>query len=320
MVFALSPRLNQVDAAATRFRNVTGDGTQIRVQEPKKIIDAATGLQIFNTARHVDKTVTLLVLEKGVHTFEDGTVIQVGELSTRKLCVKGFKDIAFAQNFATTPSIFSQAQTLDGTNSIISHQPNPDGAGFLLTMQEEEADNLNHHLEDVGWFAIEHGGRPLSEMDRRAGPSAQNVNGHPAKLSFNQAFNAAPLVVASLASYNGTDTASPRIGAIGANGFTAMALETQSHDLETLHSHEIIDWIRFSAASSINDQAPTKTAVSATMTSANEADAAVARVSNVTATRFDLWIQENDAADGIHALETVPWMAIKIGTASTSHT
>jgi hypothetical protein len=165
VVFALAHSLNKVEAAATRFRNVSATG-------------------------------------------------------------------AFAENFDTAPSIFSQVQTFDGTDFIISRQRNPTTDGFHLSMQEEQADNLNHAVEDAGWFAIEHGGGSLSDMDWQAGSSAWNVNG---KLT-NAAFAEAPLVVAALASDFGTDTASPRLGPTTATGFKAMALEDQSFDLETNHS------------------------------------------------------------------------------------
>ena len=194
----------------------------------------------------------MLVLEKGVHTLEDGTVIQVGELSTSKLYVKGFEDVAFAEDFETTPSIFSQVQGINGTDFIISRQRNPDQSGFQLTIAGgARADNRNHAAEDVGWFAIEHGRGTLSGMEWQAGSSAQNVNGKLTKVMFDAAFDEAPLVVASLASYNGTDTSSPRIGSVSATRFHAAATEDTSYDLETNHGYEIVDWMAFSAAGTI---------------------------------------------------------------------
>jgi hypothetical protein len=67
-------------------------------------------------------------------------------------------------------------------------------------------------------------------------------------VSFNGAFDAPPLVVASLASYNGNGASSPRIGSVSATKFTAMAPEHQSYDLETNHGYEIVDWMAFSSA------------------------------------------------------------------------
>jgi hypothetical protein len=261
VVFALAPTLNEADAAATRFKNISGTGAEIRLQENKIAWDEDLGAFALNSGAHVDETMTLLVMERGVHTLEDGTVVQVGELSTNKLYVKGFETIAFAESFDTTPSIFSQVQTYNGNDFIISRQRSPDGTGFQLTMQEEQADNLNHAHETVGWLAIEHGSGALSGMDWQAGSSAQNVNGKLTNVSFNAAFDTAPLVVASLASYNGTDTSSPRIGSVTQTKFTAMALEDQSFDVETNHGYEIVDWLAFSAAGTIYEAAPAPAAI-----------------------------------------------------------
>jgi hypothetical protein len=83
-VFALVPSLIEANAPATRFHNVSGPGAEIMLQEPKRANDPATGLQIPNITDHAAATFTLLVLEKGMHTLEDGMIIQVGEISTNK--------------------------------------------------------------------------------------------------------------------------------------------------------------------------------------------------------------------------------------------
>jgi VCBS repeat-containing protein len=346
VVFALAPTLNEADAAATRFKNVTGTGAEIRLQENKIAWDEDLGEFALNSGAHVDETMTLLVMERGVHTLEDGTVVQVGELSTNKLYVKGFETIAFAESFDTTPSIFSQVQTYNGNDFIISRQRNPDGTGFQLTMQEEQADNLNHAHETVGWLAIEHGSGALSGMDWQAGSSAQNVNGKLTNVNFGATFEEAPLVVASIASYNGTDTSSPRIGAVTASKFTAMALEDQSYDIETNHGYEIIDWMAFSQAGTIYEAAPELAfsvadpgqtvaemgfaealgaavtvnfgsqfehpVVIASLTSMANGAAAIARVFNVTEAGFDLILQTPDGS--AHAAESVSWMVVEAGS------
>jgi hypothetical protein len=186
------PTLNKIDAAATWFRHVTGTGAQIRLPEPEKAIDRETGLQSADTGGHVKEIATLLVMDKGVRTREDGTIIQVGELSTSKLYVKDFEDVDFAEDFAATPSIFSQVQTHYGADFIISRQCNPDGSGFQLIMPEEQADTRNHASEDVGWFVIAHGAGILAQLDWQAGAADRNANRKPTKVAFDGAFDAAP--------------------------------------------------------------------------------------------------------------------------------
>jgi serralysin len=181
-------------------------------------------------------------------------------------------------------------------------------------------------------------------MDWRAGSSAQNVNGNLTPIWFGYKFDETPLVMAALASYNGTDTASPRIGSVKKNAFTAMALEDQSYDDERVHGMEVVDWMAFSNEGTIFGGDPIPTAatqkiaasgvvstgnhavtvqfgshfdnpvVIATMTSRNGTQEAVARVTNVTADSFDVRIQETDALDGNHGAEDISWVVVEAGT------
>jgi hypothetical protein len=157
-------------------------------------------------------------------------------------------------------------------------------------------------------------------------------------------------VVASLASYNGTDTSSPRIGSVSATRFHAAAIEDASYDLETNHGYEIVDWMAFSAAGTIYEapeapafafaQAGPETRVAetgfaqagsqsvtvsfgaafdnpvviASLISANDGGAAVARVSNVTATGFDVAVQETGDQDGVHGVEDISWIVVEAGS------
>lgn len=252
VVFALAPTMNEVDPVATRLRNVTGTGAEIRLQEP---IHWEYGIE---RRDHVDEDVTILVLEKGVHRMADGTLIQVGELETNKLYVKGFEQIAFAEPFydALRPAVFSQVQSFNGTDWVISRHRDIGTEGFSLTMQEAQFDNVNHALEDVGWVAIQNGSGFWDGIAWQAGSSDQVVNGWQTPVSFHDAFAEAPNVVATIASYNGTDPASLRIGSIGADGFTAAAVEDQSADEEQQHGLEVVDWFAFGGEGSLNAAIP----------------------------------------------------------------
>jgi hypothetical protein len=185
-------------------------------------------------------------------------------------------------------------------------------------MQEEQADTLNHAHEPIGRMAIRHGSGSLSTMDWRVGSLAQNVN-------FDATVEDAPLVVASLASYNGANTSSPRIGAVTQTKFTAMALKGQFFDTQANHGGKIIDWMAFSQFGTIYEAAPAIAAsaaaperlvaetgiaeasdvamtvsfgaqfehpvVIASLTSRASGVVAIARISNVTGAGFDLMLQ-----------------------------
>lgn len=346
MVFALSPSFNEPDAAATRLRNVTGSGAEIRLQETLRLLGE------FNPDRsHAPEEVTLLVLEKGVHVLEDGALLEVGSLLTNKLYVKGFDDIAFAAGFDAAPAVFSQVQSFDGTDWIVSRQRNADADGFQLTMQEEEFDNLNHAPETVGWFAITPGTGMWSGMVRQAGSSAQNINQHPTFVPFHEAFAAPPSVIASMATYQGTDPASPRISEVRATGFFGISVEDQSLNAEVQHGYEAFDWLALSGEGDLHAMATLTPAggggiategrarglamqtgvaevsdrgarialaegfedplIFATLAGGRGTDPALARVEGVSAAGFTLSVAEVD--DDPHLAEPVFWVAVEAG-------
>lgn len=138
VVFALLPTLNESDAAATRFRNVTGSGPEIMVREPRRVLGAP------NTSGHVNEDGTLSVLERGTRTLAAGTLIQVREIEAITLYVKGFKTAIFKDHFKDKPAVFSQVQTFEGTDRVVSRQRGATTASIQLTMHWEQADNLNH--------------------------------------------------------------------------------------------------------------------------------------------------------------------------------
>lgn len=346
VVFAMSPSFNEADAVATRFRNVTAAGAEVLLQETKYHLGALSP-----DRSHAAETVTLLVLEAGTHVLEDGTILQVGAVDTNKLYVKGFESVSYSAAFDADPAVFTQVQSFTGSDWIISRTRNGTAAGFELTMQEEEFDNLNHSTETVGWFAIESGAGSWSGIDWQAGSTGETVNGNFSAAPFLSAFDSTPNVLAALATYNGSDPASPRIGTVTATGFQVRALEDMSRDAEIAHGRERIDWIAFdgegllhgetqpqalaasaallapgprivaqSGAATASDRGVQVTfgtamenpVVFAALVSARGTDPALARVSGVTGTGFFLDVQE--VANGAHAPETLRWVAVEAGS------
>lgn len=242
IVFALSPSMNELELVATRLRNISSTGAEILLQEPGRIAGVA------DPRDHVDETVTLLVLERGVHTLSDGTVLEVGTIDTGKLYVQGFEQLSYSDAFDDRPAVFSQVQTFNGTDWVVSRQRNVDAAGFEMTLQEEEFDNLAHMPETVGWLAIETGLGDWGGLAFQAGTSGPIVNGNATFVEFGSwGWNgvAAPYlnVMASLSTYAGSDPVSTRILSVAEDGFTTIAQEDQSKDLETSHGLEAVDWL-----------------------------------------------------------------------------
>lgn len=249
VVFALGATPAGTEVLATRLYDIGPDGAKIRLQETKKILGA------FNPDPATAGEVTILVLEKGVHMLDDGTLLQVGAVNSALLLGDGYESVAFDQSFgAAAPQIFSQVQTHNGSDWVTTRHGARSADGFDLVMQEEEADNGAHAAEDIGWFAIANRAGSAGNwhgMEWQAGTTGAVVNGNETAVSFYGDFDAAPLVGASVTSIYGADAVAAQIETVGTDGFSLRAAEDRSHDAETAHGHETVDWIALSGAGSI---------------------------------------------------------------------
>lgn len=240
MVFALSPTMSESDAVVTRLRNIDGVSAEIKLQE------TVLELGALNPGDHVDEEVVVVVLEKGMHVLEDGTMLEVGEKVTNKVFRQGFDQVYFDSAFDETPAIFAQVQTNYGTNFVLSRQAEANADGFLMNLQEEEADNLAHLWEEVGWFAIERGAGASDGIDWEVGLTDKLVNQNVHYTPFTADLGDDPLVMAGMPSYSGTDPASPRMAWTASHGFGAQVIEDRSANEEIQHGLENLAWIAFS--------------------------------------------------------------------------
>jgi hypothetical protein len=336
VAFALSPSINDGAPVAVRIIAAAGDQVTLRLQEP----NAADGI-------HAPEDVTLFVVEAGTHTLADGTVLQAGTLDTNKMVARGFVDVAFDDGFDAAPAIFSQVQTANGLDYVVTRQKDGSTAGFAVSMQEEEGNDF-HAAETIGWLAIDQGAGGWSGLAFAAGSLTHAVNGTPTPDAFDAGFVEAPNLFASLSTYAGRDQAAPRMVAIDADGFNAIAQEDTSFDAETAHARESFDWLAIEGEGllyagaevavvpdmgfgtvmaetgriSINHVGATVTlahafanpVVIATVNTVNGPEEVVARISDVTSRSFFVQLQEPDHRDGTHAWEDVSFMVVEAGT------
>ncbi|MFT4830294.1 MAG: hypothetical protein ACI95R_003010, partial [Halioglobus sp.] len=336
VAFALAPSLNDGDPVMVRIIAVVGDQVTLKLQEP----NAADGV-------HGLEDVTLFVVEAGTHTLADGTVLQAGLLITNKMVARGFESVAFADSFDAAPAIFSQTQTTNGRDYVVTRQTGGSTDGFRVSMQEEEGNDF-HTPETIGWMAIEQGIGDWSGLAYSAGSLTNAVNGNPTAGSFGAGFADAPNMIASLSSYRGVDPVAPRTVSIDASGFTATAQEDTSFDAETNHGRESLDWLALGGEGmlyagagasvipglgsgvvmaetgriTLNHLGATVTlahafanpVVIASVNTVNGAQEVVARISDVTSGSFFVALQEPDYLDGSHAWEQVSFMVVEAGS------
>ncbi len=232
VVFALPLSRNGGDPAIVRITDIQNDSFTAYLQEAE-----------YKDGEHTNESFSYLVLEAGTWELDDGTLLEVGEVNTDLLTTQGWTNLDFEVDFQDTPVILSQVQTNNGDQFVRTRQKLASVEGFSLSLEKEEAlRNSGHATETVGWLAIEPGQGSWGELDYQAGHTANVVNHQGYNLNFSQNFASEPYLLASLASFNGGDSAGLRYRNLNNSLVNIMIEEDQSLDSEIAHVNEIVDF------------------------------------------------------------------------------
>ena len=318
-----------------RIRNVTSSSFDVRVQEWNYL-----------DGWHTNETASYAVVESGVHTLADGSVIVAGVSSVST----SWQSLSFGHEFDSSPVVLSQSLTEAESDAIVTRQRNVTSNSFSLRLQEEEA--LGPHLnEDVGWLAV--GSKPTGAGSSQLHTfiNKKGVNHRRTHIQFPDLDTAKPFMLAAMQTSTGSDTASLRVTNLTADGAQVWVDEEQSSDRETRHTHEVVGGIVLgggnllatsSREGSDNDQPPSNNenavgeagwvlslnhewqtiqlqhtydnpAIAFGPLSFNGSHESTVRIRNVTATSFDVRIQEWNFLDEWHTTEHAGFMVIESG-------
>ena len=235
-MFALPLSRNGGDPSIVRITDIENDSFTAYLQEAE-----------YKDGIHTNESFSYLVLEAGTWKLEDGTLLEVGEVDTNSVTTQGWTNLSFNTDFDSTPVILSQVQTNNDSQFVRTRQRLANVDGFSLSMEEEEAlRSSGHATETVGWLAIESGEGSWGELGYQAGHTANVVNHQGYDLNFTQSFDSEPYLFASLASFNGGDSAGLRYGNLDNSLVNIIVEEDQSKDSEISHVNEIVDFLAIS--------------------------------------------------------------------------
>jgi len=321
------------ESVAVRVKDITADEATLFLQEP-------------DGGSHGDETVTLLVLEKGQWALADGTRIEVG---TRLVNADdgSFETVEFDRSdFADTPQVFTQTQSVREDTFVITRQNGGDSTGFQVGLQEDEGADGAHLVESVGFLAIDPSQTNGTGQDD-AGTvfeadtvASVDDRGNPTPISFDESFSTDRGLLAQVGTFNGGDTGWVRVDDRSVPElFTE---EDQTGDGERSHALEDVNVLALGGPGGTltGTGTPTPAPVSRTFAefrqitlngdettisfnedfvdpiviagpiTDNDSEAAAVRVKDVTADAATLFIQEPDA-DGSHGDETVSVMILE---------
>ena len=240
VVIVSDPTFNGLDPANIRVRHVTGNTFQLRIQEPN-----------YKDNWHVSESISYIVMEAGEWTLADGTQIAAGTHDSSRLTSEGFDTIGL-EGFQRTPTVLSQVQTTNGGDWVTTRTTGQSANRFQLAMQEEEARNqYGHTKETLGWLAIEQGTASDGDTVLQGGTTGRGADHTGGQVQFEEAFNAAPSVIAKLGSFYGEDTASLRLDDISRTSFGVTVQEETSLDAELNHMQEAVSFLALEGTSGV---------------------------------------------------------------------
>ena len=238
VVVAGPPTYNGADPATVRVRNVTGAGFEVQVDE----------WDYLDGAHEATEDVAWLVVEAGSHQLTDGRRLEAGQTTAAGT----FANVGFSAPFVSPPAVLTQVASADGPAAVAPRLQNVRGDGFELTIQAQEASQTPVVADEVGWVAVGVGPAGPSGVAEagttgavayEVGLTAATVKETPSSTPFATGFGSAPVVVASLQTYNGADPSTLRRTALSASAFSVFVEEEQSADGEVRHAGEAVAWV-----------------------------------------------------------------------------
>ena len=133
---------------------------------------------------------------------------------------------------------------------MITRTTGQSATGFQVALEEEEKLNGGEHLsETIGWLAMDPGSAVNGDTSLLSGTTGLVHNHNVSTVNFGETFDAAPAVIAKLASFYSPNTANVRINSITSSGFDVNVDEEQSLDSETNHIKESVSFLALEGSS-----------------------------------------------------------------------
>ncbi|NOQ45425.1 MAG: tandem-95 repeat protein, partial [Desulfobulbaceae bacterium] len=232
VVITKAASVNDIEPGVVRVKNVTETGFEVRFQE----WDALDG-------EHPAETVTFMVMEQGRFSLDDGTGIEAGCFSTANTA--GFSRISFSQSMNAVPVVMAAVTSENEIDAVTMRIGNITTGGFEQKMQEQESNATDHSTESACYIAWEPSTGQFNNMNYEVATTPNEVTDSGYTIHYSQIFTEAPILLASMQSTNGGDTATLRSNASRVDSVEVRVSEEQSLDSETSHVAETAGYIAF---------------------------------------------------------------------------
>lgn len=138
VVFHSIPSLNDSDAGVISISNVTDSSFDVQFKEWPYL-----------DGFHDEETVSFLVVERGRHVLNDGSIWEVGKFDTKN----GTQQQFFQESFDHSPAVILTGQTQNDPDAYSLRVSSSTSLTFGVSLNEQEAGN-SHASETIGYLAV----------------------------------------------------------------------------------------------------------------------------------------------------------------------
>ncbi|MCH2209355.1 MAG: BspA family leucine-rich repeat surface protein [Lentisphaerales bacterium] len=311
------PTRNETDFVNVRIRNTTKTGFEVCLQE----WDYLDGI-------HAAETVSYIVVERGSYTLPNGNVIEAGSTD---ISGGSFATSTFSKAFPTTPVLLSSIVTENDTAAVTRRVRNVSTSSFEIRLQEQDINAQDHGAETVNFIAVEKGSVVFEGMELLI----SSVNPVDERVKDVGIFGY-DYFIASDQTYAGSDNGSLRMQGTPQEGVQLIFEEEQSKDDELKHANETvayiavkpyveepevnlemeignlvvgIEWQTVNVSGTYADPVVITGPVSHL-----EAEPVTVKIRNVTATSFEIKLQEFAYQNQMHLAENLTFMVVERGS------
>ena len=154
-----------------------------------------------------------------------------------------FSTVSLGSQFTAPPVVFSQSQTYNGSDPIVTRIQNVSNTSFDVRLHEEEAGGA-HKDEIVGYIALKQGMGTSGGHSFEVKRSSESLTHQWKRITFSRSYDS-PRFIANLQTFNGLDTAQLRYRNLTSDSVELKVEEEQSSDSETAHTTEAVGYAVF---------------------------------------------------------------------------
>ena len=245
VVFAQPLSRKGKDPSIVRIDNIQSDHFTVQVQEAN-----------YKDGYHTTESFSYLVVEAGTWQLADNTFLEVGTFNTNATTTSNWASVNLETDFNNAPVVLSQVQTSNDSDFVRLRQKNVGANGFQVALEQEDALKwAAHGTESVGWMALSAGKGDWNGLAYQAGYTGDRMTDRWSSLSFDTSFSKAPQLLASIASFDGSDPVGLRYQSLSKAGVQMMLEEDASRDKETRHTTEDVGFLALEGSGVLTAQA-----------------------------------------------------------------